>query len=488
MKRFIKYAICICMGWFMLAMNSCTDKGNEAGVYLLLTDVTRTYDLTQDSIDFGGEGLPDALNIQIDPQQRFQCIDGFGAAITGATAYNLSLMPAEKRRAFLEETFSPRKYGFSYVRVSIGCSDFSLSDYTCCDKKGIENFSLTAEETDYVIPALKEILAINPDLKIMATPWTAPKWMKVKNLESKRPYDSWTGGHLNPDYYQDYATYLVKWIQAFEKENIPIYSLTPQNEPLNPGNSASMLMYWKEERDFVKNALGPSLEKAGLGNVKIYAFDHNYNYDDKESQVKYPLRIYEDAKARAYFAGAAYHNYGGHRDELLQIHEAAPDKELIFSEASIGEWNDGRDLSKSLLRDVEDLAIGTVNNWCIGAIVWNLMLDTDQGPHGGPGACAVCYGAVDVDNKDYSVITRNSHYYAMAHMGAVVKPNAIRIGAKTSVREGFSFVAFENEDGSHALVAANNSLKEQNITVTDKDKCFHYMIPANAVVSFLWKL
>ena len=111
----------------------------------------------------------------------------------------------------------------------------------------------------------------------MGTPWTAPKWMKVDNLKNKRPHDSWTGGHLNPTYYQDYATYFVKWIQAFQAEGITIYSLTPQNEPLNPGNSASMLMFWDEERDFVKTALGPALKEAGLDNVKIYAFDHNYN-------------------------------------------------------------------------------------------------------------------------------------------------------------------------------------------------------------------
>ena len=484
MKAFIKHWMYV-LGC-MMGMNSCIGGSEGAGVSLLLTDVTRMYDLTPDSIRFGGEELPDAISIRIDPSRRFQHIDGFGAAVTGSTAYNLSLMPSERRRQFLNETFSPDKYGFGYVRVSIGCSDFSLSDYTCCDTMGIEHFALTVEETKYVIPALKEILAVNPALKIMATPWTAPRWMKVEDLKSRRPHNAWTGGHLNPAHYQDYATYFVKWIQAFEQAGIPIYSVTPQNEPLNPGNSASMLMYWDEERDFVKKALGPALKKAGLGRVKIYAFDHNYNYDNKEDQKQYPLRIYEDAEAAAYLAGAAYHNYGGYRSEKQKIHEAVPDKELIFSEASIGEWNDGRDLSKSLLRDVEDLAVGTVNNWCVGAIVWNLMLDNDQGPHGGMGACATCYGAVDVDNKDYSVVTRNSHYYAMAHMGAVVKPGAVRIGVTVSANEGFSCAAFENTDGSHALVVVNNCPDKQNLTVNDEDRRFCYTVPANAVASFKW--
>ena len=180
------YALC---AMFACSANSCSNSVKEAGVSLLLTDVTRTYDLTADTIGFDNSTVESSLVIRIDTTQRYQTIDGFGAAITGSTAYNLSLMPSDKRKQFLEETFSPDKYGYSYVRVSIGCSDFSLSDYTCCDKKGIENFALTVEETKYVIPALKEILAINPEVKIMGTPWTAPKWMKVDNLKNKRPHE-----------------------------------------------------------------------------------------------------------------------------------------------------------------------------------------------------------------------------------------------------------------------------------------------------------
>ena len=306
------------------------------------TDVTRTLDMTKGQTTQGVSktGLPE---IQINPSIRYQEIDGFGAAITGSTAYNLSLMPAAARHAFLEETFAPDKFGFSYVRMSIGCSDFSLSEYTLCDEPGIEHFGLTVEETKYVIPALKEILAINPALKIMGTPWTCPKWMKVKSLEETVPFDSWTGGQLNPAYYQDYAHYFVLWIQAMQQAGVPIYCVTPQNEPLNRGNSASLFMGWKEQQAFVKQALGPALRKADLA-VKVYAFDHNYNYDDMPDQQQYPLHIYEDAEAARFFAGAAYHNYGGRPSELLRIQREAPDKELVFSEASIGTCKNGRDL------------------------------------------------------------------------------------------------------------------------------------------------
>lgn len=478
--RTILFAILVFLSCFR------TEARDRDGVTVYTTTTSRSLDLEKSTVPLDGDEkvLPGALEIWLDRQVRYQSLDGFGAAVTGSSAYNLSLMPQEKRKAFLEETFSPDRYGFSYVRVPIGCSDFSLSDYTCCDVEGIENFALTKEETAYIIPILKEILAINPDLKIMGTPWTCPKWMKVESLENRKPYDSWTGGQLNPDYYDDYALYFLKWIQAFEREGIKIYSITPQNEPLNRGNSASLFMGWKEQRDFVKNALGPLLAKAYPA-IKIYAFDHNYNYDNMEEQRQYPLRIFEDKEAARYFAGSAYHNYGGDRKELLVVHQARPDKELVFSEASIGEWNSGRDMEKSLLRDMKELGIGTVNNWCKAVVLWNLMLDMDQGPHGGPGACATCYGAVDIDPETYSVVTRNSHYYVIAHLASVVKPGATRIGANGGENPDLIYSAFENKDGSLALVICNEG-EALSVSVCDGERQFSCQVPARAIVSLSW--
>ena len=471
------------LGMGVLLLGCLCVQAQQASVKSYATDVTRTLDMTEGQIDFGElqAGLP---VITLNQAVRYQLIDGFGAAITGSTAYNLSLMPAQARHQFLEETFSPDKFGFSYVRVSIGCSDFSLSEYTLCDEPGIEHFGLTVEETKYVIPALKEILQINPALKIMGTPWTCPKWMKVKSLDDPVPFDSWTSGQLNPAYYQDYATYFVLWIQAMQEAGIPIYCVTPQNEPLNRGNSASLFMGWPEQQAFVKQALGPALRKAGL-EVKVYAFDHNYNYDNMSDQQQYPLRIYEDAEAARYFAGAAYHNYGGTADELLHIHQQAPDKELVFSEASIGTWNNGRDLQKSLLRDVEQLGLATVNGWCRGSIVWNLMLDNDRGPHRGEGACATCYGVVDVDNTNYTQITRNSHFYAMAHMSVAAKPGAMRIAVSDSGVKGLTYAAFINPNGTRSIVIANRGQAIQ-VNITDGTASFVASLPAQGVVSLVW--
>lgn len=481
-----------------LAMCSC-DKDTKIGpqpeptptpepgtdVRVLTTTSNRSSDLTETWIDFSDKDNMSPTCITLVPEEEYQTMDGFGVAITGATCYNLLQMKPEDRHNFLQQTFSPVDgYGFSYCRISIGCSDFSLSDYTCCDTPGIENFALTSEEKDYIIPVLKEILAINPSLKIMGTPWTPPRWMKCDNINDRNPWNQWTSGSLNPDRYGDYAQYFVRWIQAFKARGIDIYSVTPQNEPLNRGNSASCYMPWQEERDFVKTALGPAFEAAGIHTL-IYAFDHNYNYDNIADQKSYPTNIYNDHDAGKYLAGAAFHDYGGNKEELVVVHNATPAKDLVFSETSIGEWNNGRDLAARLNADMENVTLGTVNRWCRGVIVWNLMLDEDKGPYR-PGGCSTCYGAVDI-NKDYTTMTRNSHYYIIAHMSSVVKPDAVRIGTKGYTANGLTYSAFRNTNGSYALVLSNSNEADLTLTVDDGVHHFTYVVPARSAVSFGWK-
>lgn len=423
--------------------------------------------------------------IQMLPAQTYQTMDGFGAAVTGSTCYNLLKMTPKDRKAFLDRTFSPAKgLGFSYIRISIGCSDFSLSEYTCCDTPGIQNFALTTEELDYVIPVLKEILAINPDIKILGSPWTCPRWMKVNNLQDLQPYESWTSGQLNPRYYQDYATYFVRWIQAFQEQGIDIHAITIQNEPLNRGNSASLFMGWQEQQDFIVQALAPAFQKVSL-QTKVYAFDHNYNYDKLPEQQQYPLRVYDNEKAASFLSGAAYHNYGGNRRELLKIGQERPDKELIFTETSIGMWNDGRNLQKRLVEDMREVALGTVNNGCRAVMVWNLMLDSDRGPFR-EGGCGTCYGAVDIDRTNYRDIVYNSHYYIIGHLSSVVKPGAVRIGVSTTP-QGLMCSAFQNPNGGYAFVILNE--QEQPKTASILTPCGKYVnltIPARSVTSLKW--
>ena len=487
----------------LAACGGCGDSNNEPAnneptpdtptevetkdVTVYTTDVNRVNNLTKSTLAFSTKSNMSPSTISMDANTRYQEMDGFGAAITGSTCFNLLEMTPENRKKFLTETFSEESgLGFSYVRIAIGCSDFSLSEYTCCDTKGIENFALQSEETQLVIPIMKEILAINPSIKVIAAPWTCPKWMKIKDLDNPVAYDSWKGGHVNPEYYQDYATYFVKWVQAFKNEGINIYALTPQNEPLNPGNSASTVMYWEEQRDFVKTALGPAFKAAGI-TTKIYAFDHNYNYDGISSQMDYPAKIYADAEASAYFAGAAYHNYGGDKAELLDIYKKNPEKELVFTETSIGTWNNGQDLSVRLIEDMREVALGTVNNYCRGVIVWNLMLDSDLGPNRPNGGCQTCYGAVDIDNTKYETIVRNSHYYIIGHMSSVVKPGAVRIGTTGYKPSGTTYSAFENPDGSYAFVLLNENSSKTTFVLSDGTHHFSCEVPAKSVVSYRWK-
>ena len=420
----------------------------DVTIYATTNSLTR--DLTRDAVNFSSKDNLAPTSITLDPTEQFQTMDGFGVAITGATCFNLLQMKPADRHAFLTETFSDDKgFGFSYIRISIGCSDFSLSEYTCCDTKGIENFALQSEEKNYILPILKEILGINPSIKIIAAPWTCPQW-----------------------------------VQAFKSEGFDIYAVTPQNEPLNRGNSASLYMSWEEQRDFVKTALGPQFKDAGL-TTKIYAYDHNYDYSSIESEKNYPGKIYEDGDASQYLAGAAYHNYGGDREELLNMHKAYPEKELLFTETSIGTWNSGRDLSKRLLEDMKEVALGTVNNWCKGVIVWNLMLDNDRAPNR-EGGCQTCYGAVDISNSDYKTIIRNSHYYIIAHLSSVVKPGAVRIGASGYADSNIMYSAFENPDGTYAFVLMNNNEKTKRITFSDGKRHFAYDVPGKSVTSYRW--
>jgi glucosylceramidase len=243
-------------------------------------------------------------------------------------------------------------------------------------------------------------------------------------------------------------------------------------------------MGWEEQATFVKQHLAPALRTAGLG-TKIYLFDHNYNYDNISDQNDYPVKIYQTGSEDPLIAGAAYHNYGGNRAELLDIQHKAPQKELIFTETSIGTWNDGRNLPLRLPADMEEVALGTVNNSCKAVIVWNLMLDNERGPNR-EGGCQTCYGAVDI-NSDYKTITRNSHYYIISHLADIVRPGAVRIGTSGYTANTLSYSAFENTDGTYAVVLLNRDSTEKEITLSDGTHHFSYTVPSGAVVSYQWK-
>ena len=436
------------------------------------------------------QAIEPELTIALQPNKTRQTLDGFGAAITGSSAVNLLHMPEDARRALLLETFSPTQgLGYSYVRVSIGCSDFSLSEFSLCDEPGIEHFALSPEDKEYVIPILREIKEINPDLKILASPWTCPKWMKVNNLKELKPFDSWTSGSLNPKYYDDYATYFVKYVEAMRDEGVEITSITMQNEPLNRGNSASLYMTWQEQKDFVK-VLGPKMRAAGL-QTEIMAFDHNFNYDSNKPECRdqfgYPLHIYEDPDAAQYLIGAAYHAYGGSKEEMKRVRDARPDKALYFTEQSIGEW--GYSFGGDLMWFMREIAIGTLNYDCKAVIVWNFILDDKKGPNR-PGGCQQCYGAVNLSTNDHKSVERYSHFYEIGHLSKVFKPGAVRVELTSEgAAAGFYAVAARNSDGSYAVVALNDTdaARTVRVRVEGDEKAFDVALAPKSTRSLRWR-
>ena len=428
-------------------------------------------------------------HIALSPETTYQEMDGFGYAITYSACYNLLKMAPADRKAFLTRTYSRTEgYGVSYAHISIGCSDFSSTEYSLCDEPGLEHFRLYSDETQYVIPILKEILAINPDLKIMAAPWTCPKWMKVKSLSERVGYDSWTSGSLNPEHYETYAQYFVRFVQAFEAEGIHIYAVTPQNEPLNRGNCASLYLPWAEEAAFV-NKLAPAFAHAGI-TTKIYCFDHNYNYDNISDQQDYPIKFYEaldtDMDGIELVVGSAWHDYGGNVTELDDINQKAPDKEVIFTETSIGTWNNGRNLSSRLLADMKNLVYNTVTRKSKAVMVWNFMLDLNMGPNL-DGGCQTCYGAVDIDQNDYHTLHYNSHYFVMAHASLAAKPGARRVAATLSgSASGISYVAFQNPDGTYGAVVFNEGSSSQQLSMgAASNVVARFTVPVKSIVTVL---
>ena len=414
--------------------------------------------------------------------ETFQEVDGFGLAITQASCFNLLLMPEADRTAFLTELFSREKgLGSSLIRVCIGGSDFSMDEFTWCDEPGMENFAVHPLDQEWLFPVLDQIFKINPAVKIIASPWSCPRWMKMSDNGGK--YDAWTGGRLNPAHYGEYADYFVRWIQEMEKRGYPIYAVTLQNEPLNRGNSMSLYMSWEDQRDFIKQAVGPAFRAAGL-KTKILLFDHNYNYDDIASQRDYPLHILEDAEAAQYVAGSAWHNYGGKVTTLDKVHSAFPDKDIYFTEASIGTWNYSFD--GCLINDFRDIFLGTLGRFGKGVTLWNLMLDDQRKPYR-PGGCSTCYGAVTLSSSDHKTITRNSHYYNVAHCSKVLLPGAVRQGTKGYETAGLTYQWYKNPDGSQALLILNEGSSMEQVNFITGKYSLSCKVPAKAIQSILWK-
>ena len=347
-------------------------------------------------------------SITVDDTKSFQTMDGFGHALTGGTAQLMMKMSPAARTALLRELFStgPDGIGTSYIRVTIGASDMNDHVYTYDDlpagarDPGLKRFSLAEDEKD-VLPVLREIVGIQPSIKILATPWTAPAWMKDN--------DAVKSGVLQPEFYDVYASYLVRYVQGMRAHGIRIDALTPQNEPENPKNTPSMVMTAEQEAAFIGKHLGPALAAAGL-KTRIVAFDHNCDHPI------YAETVLRDPDAARYTDGSGFHLYLGEITALTEVHEAFPQKNIYFTEQMVVPRQQDAPAA-GIAEPVARLMIGAPENWSRNVLLWNLAADPQNGPHTNDGGCPVCAGAITLDGDK---VTRLVGYYAAAHASKFV--------------------------------------------------------------------
>ncbi|WP_240543822.1 glycoside hydrolase family 30 protein [Spirosoma foliorum] len=442
---------------------------NSGGVEFWLTDPSRSILFAkQPSLAFKSE-QKDVPAIHVDPAQTYQTIDGFGYTLTGGSAMLLSRMEATARAKLLKELFSTegKGIGVSYLRVSIGASDldeqvFSYDDLPAGETDPtVAKFSL-APDQQYLIPILKEILAINPTIKIMGSPWSPPAWMK-SNGETK-------GGSLKMEFYDAYARYFVKYIQGMTKAGIHIDAVTIQNEPLHPGNNPSLLMLPAEQALFIKKSLGPAFKAAKL-KTKLIIYDHNADRPD------YPITVLNDPDARKFIDGSAFHLYGGSISALSDVHKAYPDKNLYFTEQWIGAPGN---LKGDLAWHVRELIIGATRNWSRTVLQWNLAADPKQNPHT-PGGCDQCLGALTINGN---TVKRNPAYYNVAVASKFVRPGSVRI-ASDEVKN-LPNVAFKTPDGHTVLIVLNDSPSRQTFSIDSAGNQTTATLSGGAVGTYIW--
>jgi len=410
-------------------------------------------------------------NIEVNAAQKYQTVDGFGYTLTGGSADVIYKLTAAKRAALLQELFgsSESSIGISYIRISIGASDLNASPFTYDDLPAgntdldLANFSLEKDKTG-VIALLKEILAINPKILILATPWSAPLWMKDK--------DSFIGGRLQAQYYDVYAKYFVKYIQQMKAEGIVIDAVTPQNEPLHGGNNPSMEMSALEQTNFIKNNLGPAFKAANII-TKIIAYDHNCD------NPNYPKAILADPAANPFVDGSAFHLYAGDISALSNVYNAYPDKNIYFTEqwtSSTGEF--GGDLKWHL----KNVIIGSMRNWSRNALEWNLANNGSFEPHT-TGGCSTCKGAITVTSSE--AFQRNVAYYIIAHASKFVPAGSVRIASNIS--GNLQNVAFITPSGSKVLIVENDGQGNEIFNIKFNDKWVTTSLQGGSVGTYTWK-
>ena len=455
---------------FATAATAQTPASSSVSLYLTSPDRSALLAL-QPPIAFTPAATASSQTITVNPAKTYQTIDGFGFALTGGSAQLLMHMDPAKRAALLQELFTRTGdgIGVSYLRLTVGSSDMNDHVYSYDDlapdqtDPDMSHFSLDPDKAD-VIPIMKQILAIDPKIKILASPWSAPLWMKTNSAAQ--------GGVLLPKYFPAYATYLTKYVQVMKAEGIPIDTITIQNEPLNEKNTPSMLMLPPEQAVFIKENLGPAFRKAGI-KTGIVLYDHNLDHP------LYPLSILQDPAAARYIDGSGFHLYGGTVDAMTDVHNAFPTKNIYFTEQSITQRDNNplMPISKPVAR----VMIGVSRNWSKNVLLWNLAADPNNGPHTSNGGCSGCSGALTIDGDN---VRRNIAFYTVAQVSKFVPPGSIRIDSNDL--DTLPNVAFRTPDGKKVLVVSNITDTPQTFDVHINSKTFTSTLPAGNVGTYVW--
>jgi glucosylceramidase len=405
--------------------------------------------------------------IMIDVDKTFQTIEGFGGAFTDASAEVFAKMSPEEQERFLKACFDPDEgNGYTLCRTTIHSCDYSSDMYTYAEVEGdkeLEHFSIEHDRA-FRIPFIKRALeTAKGKIKIYASPWSPPAWMKTNN-------DMLHGGKLKPEYFQTWADYFVKYVKAYEQEGIPIWGLTVQNEALAVQVWESCVFTAEEERDFVRDYLGPTLKKNGLADLKLMFWDHNRGIMYQRAEV-----MYDDPEAAQYIYGIAFHYYVGHHfDNVRMVHDAFPDKKLIYTEAGMGgSWETGVNVAKNMIIDL--------NNWTHGWTYWNLVLDENRGPRhaGGLGGTSI----VTADTRTGEVVY-NPPFYYFGHFARFIRPGAKRI-ACTSSSDDFLATAFANVDGQVAVVILNLSTADRIFQLWVGGQVVKYSAPPQSIITMV---
>lgn len=454
----------------VLAACAKQDAAPQTGMWLTTADQTQKL-APQPAPKAEGAAKGDEA-VTIDTSKHYQIIQGFGAAMTDASAEMISRLPEDRRRALMEELFGRKNggLGFSFTRLTVGASDFSRTHYSFDDSPGnapdpeLRHFSIAPAE-QYVIPRMREALAINPDLKVLISPWSAPAWMKLNRSLIK--------GQLNPQYYPAFGEYFARTVEAFGRAGVPVAMLTIQNEPdFEPEDYPGMRVNPPQRAEIIGQHIGPALRAHGL---KTQILDYDHNWDDPQM----PLAVLADPRARQYVAGVAWHCYEGDVPAQTPVHDAYPDKDAWQTECSGGDWSPK--WSDSLGWMTEKLIIGATNHWARGSLTWNLALDPTHGPH--HGGCTGCNGVVTIDPAT-GAIARNVEYYVLGHASRFILPGAYRVASKPR-EAAIEVAAFLNPDGSRVAILHRNS-GEGPVTIALDGERYSLALPTGSVATLRW--